>query len=83
VEASLTVYGANKKVLETRPVRAARVDAQRQTALPVWFELPLNDISPGKYECQVNLIDEFGRKFAFPRSSFAIVAIPSKPMPHS
>lgn len=73
VEASLTLYSANKKVLETPPVRATRLDTQRQTALPVWFQLPLNKISPGKYECQVNLIDEFGRKFAFPRSSFAIL----------
>lgn len=73
VEASLTVYSANKKVIETPSVRATRPDAQRQSALPVWFELPLNKMAPGQYECQVNLIDEFGRKFAFPRSAFAIV----------
>jgi VWFA-related protein len=73
VEASLTLYSSGKKVLETPSARATRVDAQRQSALPVWFHLPLDKVSPGKYECQVNLIDEFGRKFAFPRSSFAIV----------
>lgn len=73
VEASLSVYSANKKVRETPPSRATRVDAQRQSALPVWFELPLEKMAPGQYECQVTLIDEFGRKFAFPRASFAIV----------
>lgn len=73
VEASLSVYSANKKVSETPSVRATRLDAQRQSALPVWFELPLEKMGPGQYECQVTLIDEFGRKFAFPRASFAIV----------
>jgi VWFA-related protein len=73
VEASLAVYRGDKKVLETPPVRATRLDPQRPAALPVWLELPVDKIPAGKYECQVNLIDEFGSKFAFPRSSFAIV----------
>lgn len=79
VEATLSVYQDNRKVFETPTVRATRVDSQRQTALPVWLELPLDKIPAGKYECQVNLIDEFGSKFSFPRSSFAVVASPYRP----
>jgi VWFA-related protein len=73
VEASLAVYRGDKKVLETPPARATLLDPRRPAALPVWLELAVDKIPAGKYECQVNLIDEFGSKFAFPRSSFAII----------
>ncbi len=74
VEASMAVYRANRKVMETPAVRTTTLEAQRQATLPVWLQVPVDKIPPGKYDCQVNLIDEFGRKFAFPRSSFAVVA---------
>lgn len=73
VEASIAVYQGDRKVLETPAARAATLDPQRPATLPVWLQLPVDKIPPGKYECQVNLIDQFGRKFAFPRSSFAVV----------
>ncbi len=73
VEASLALYKDNKKVLETPPVRANRLSDNRNSTLPVWLQVPVSKIEPGKYECQVNLIDEFGRKFAFPRASLAVL----------
>jgi hypothetical protein len=51
----------------------------REGTLPVWLQIPLASIAPGKYDCQVNLIDDFGRKFAFPRTSMAILAGPKEP----
>lgn len=74
VEASLSLYRNDKKVFETAPVRASRLDAKREGALPVNLETPVAKIEPGRYECQVNIIDEFGRKFAFPRTVLAVVA---------
>jgi hypothetical protein len=73
VEASTAVYLANKKILETPATRTTTLDARRRSTLPVWLQLPVDKIPPGKYECQVNLIDQFGRKFAFPRLPFAVV----------
>jgi len=74
VEASLALYSGAKKIFESAPVRASRMSANREGALPVWFQVPLSKIAEGKYECQVNLIDEFGRKFAFPRAELAVVS---------
>ena len=74
VEASLALYSGQKKVFESAPVRASRLSTKRQAALPVWFQFPITKIEAGKYACQVNLIDEFGRKFAFPRAELAITA---------
>ncbi len=73
VEASLALYRNNKKVFESPAVRANRMNQKRQGTLPVWLQVSTSGIEPGEYQCQVNLIDEFARKFAFPRTSLAIL----------
>jgi hypothetical protein len=35
----------------------------------------LKDLKPGKYVCQVNIIDELGRKFAFPRTPVVLLPV--------
>ncbi len=72
VEASMAFHQSNKKIFESAPVRANRLSETRDGTLPVWLQVPISKLAPGKYACQVNLIDEFGRKFAFPRSSLAV-----------
>ncbi|HEX4167220.1 MAG TPA: VWA domain-containing protein [Bryobacteraceae bacterium] len=74
VEVSLALYSGKTKVFETPPVRASRLSDKREATLPVWLQVPTNSVKPGRYQCQVNLIDEFGRKFAFPRSPIAVTA---------
>ncbi len=73
VEASLAFYQHNKKIFESAPVRANRLSETRDETLPVWLQVPVSKLAPGKYDCQVSLIDEFGRKFAFPRSPLAVL----------
>ncbi len=73
VEASLAFYRGNQKIFETPPVRANRLSEQRDATLPVWLQLSMASIKAGRYDCQLNLIDEFGRKFAFPRALVAVV----------
>ncbi len=79
IEASLAFYAADKKVLETPSIRASRFAAQRSGALPVWLTMQIGDLKPGRYQCQINLIDAFGRKFAFPRTRLAVIDSTSKP----
>ncbi len=73
VEATLALYQNNKKVFESQPVRANRLSEKREGTLPVWLQMPVASVPAGKYDCQVNLIDEFGRKFAFPRTAMAVL----------
>lgn len=73
VDASFALYRGHKKVFETPAVRANRLSEGRAGTLPVWLQFPVTGFQPGKYEAQVNLIDEFGRKFAFPRTSLAVL----------
>ncbi len=77
VQATVALYSGGKKVFESSPVRANRLNDKRDGTLPVWLQFPVSKVDPGKYEFQVNLIDEFGKKFAFPRSSLAILPVES------
>jgi hypothetical protein len=67
------LYQENKKVFESPAVRANRLSEKRPGALPVWIQVPVSQLKPGKYDCQINVIDQFGRKFAFPRTTLAVL----------
>ena len=73
VEASLALYTGNKMVFQTKPFTAHQMTVKRSGVLPVRIQLPVSGIKPGRYACQVNVIDEFGRKFAFPRTELAVL----------
>jgi VWFA-related protein len=74
VAADLALYDGDRKVLETEAVRVNRLDAKRDNVLALRLQAPLKDLKPGKYVCQVNVIDELGRKFAFPRTAVVLLA---------
>jgi hypothetical protein len=44
----------------------------RPEAVPVALQVPLQGIAPGRYTCQIDIVDEVGRKFAFPRVSLIV-----------
>ncbi len=73
VSASLALYKDDKKVFESPAVRANRLSETRPGTLPVWLQMSMAKIPPGTYDAQVNLIDQSGKKFAFPRSSVAVL----------
>lgn len=72
--ATLAFYDRNRQIYQTNPIRLSRLNPDRPGTLPVSIEAATASLKPGRYECQVNLIDEFGRKFAFPRQPLAVVA---------
>ena len=74
VTASVAFYQGDKKVMETPAVRANRLNAKRQGVVPLRVEAQLKSLPAGQYVCQVNVIDQLGRKFAFPRSSIVVLA---------
>ncbi len=74
IVANLAFYRGGEKVLETKPVRANRLSTDHPEILPMNLQLPINQLTPGRYTCQLNVIDEFGKKFAFPRTSMVVLA---------
>jgi VWFA-related protein len=73
VTADMALYQAGQKVMETQPVRVNRPDAKRDGTISLNLNAQTASLKPGEYVCQVNVIDELGRKFAFPRTSLVIL----------
>jgi VWFA-related protein len=61
------------KAFEVGPVDATRLAATRPGAVPVQIQVPLKDLAPGWYICQIDVIDQLGRKFAFPRAPLVVL----------
>lgn len=73
VKVSLSFFNeAGAKAFEVAPVEVTQTSLTRPDALPVKLQIPLKDIAPGAYTCQVNVVDVVGRKFAFPRAQLVI-----------
>jgi VWFA-related protein len=61
------------KAFEVGPVDATHLAATRPGAVPVQIQVPLKDLAPGRYICQIDVIDQLGRKFAFPRAPLVVL----------
>jgi len=60
------------KAFDVGPLDFTQVADTRPEAVPVNIQVPLKDIAPGRYVCQINVVDETGRKFAFPRAALVV-----------
>jgi len=73
VKVSLSLFNKKSvKTFEVGPVEATQLAATRPEAVPVQIEIPLKDVTRGEYVCQINVVDEVGRKFAFPRAPIIV-----------
>jgi VWFA-related protein len=61
-----------EKTFEVGPVKSTQLVGTRPNAVPVQIQVPLKNLVAGHYICQLNVIDEVGRKFAFPRANLII-----------
>jgi VWFA-related protein len=73
VKVSMSLFNQKgAKAFEVGPLDATQLADTRPEAVPVKFQVPLKDLAPGRYVCQINVIDEVGRKFAFPRAPLVV-----------
>lgn len=68
---SLELIQGSTKVFETPIVQARALNVQGRDAVSVELDVPLSGLKPGQYLCQLNVIDDAGGSFAFPR--FAVL----------
>lgn len=76
VAATLSFYRGKTLSFESQPVRLDDFIPKRGQTLPVRFQTPLAQLAPGRYTCQINLIDENGRRFAFRRADIVVLPAP-------
>lgn len=73
VAATLSFYRGKTRSFESQPVRLEEFAPKRAQTLPLKFQAPLAQLATGRYTCQVNIVDETGRKFAFQRTEILVL----------
>jgi VWFA-related protein len=74
---SLELIQGSTKVYETPLVQAKAINVENRDAVAVEMDVPLAGLKPGAYLCQLNVIDDAGGSFAFPR--FAVLVRDAAP----
>jgi VWFA-related protein len=57
---------------ETPKVQATEVNTPSRNAIAFEFDVPLANLKPGSYICQVNVVDDAGGSFSFPRTAVLV-----------
>jgi VWFA-related protein len=77
---SIEFLSGGSKVYETPLVTADVINDPERGAVAFQFDVPLADLKPGTYICQVNVIDDAGGSFSFPRLALRVnAAAPTQP----
>jgi hypothetical protein len=76
---SILFFNGKVKTFETPVVEARQLNAPERKATVFQFDVPLAQIKPGFYTCQVNVIDDAGGTFSFPRLPILIREKPGTP----
>ena len=71
--ATVSFYRGAAKVLEAAPLKITTGLNPKSKAVPVSFQLPLAQFEPGKYICQVTVINPSAEKFAVWRSTVVVL----------
>jgi hypothetical protein len=64
---SIQFFKGKVKAYETALVEAKDLNAPERKAAAFQFEVPLSNLKPGWYTCQVTVIDDAAGTFSFPR----------------
>ena len=73
VVAVLSLYRGDERVFETAPLPVVGGMHPKSKAVPVKVSVPLASIEPGRYDCQITVLDPETQKAAFWRMPVAIV----------
>jgi hypothetical protein len=71
--ASLSFYRGKVKAFETAPLPIIQGLNDKTKAVPVSFTVPLAGLQPGRYTCQVNVLEPGVQKFAVWRSPVVLL----------
>ncbi len=74
---SIEFLSGGSKVYETPLVTADVLNDPERNGVAFQFDVPLAELKPGTYICQVNVIDDAGGSFTFPRLALRIMPTPA------
>ena len=67
-----TFYRDDKPVMQTAPVAVTDGLQAKSKAVPLNFNVSLADLAPGKYECQITVLDSAAQKANYWRAPIAV-----------
>lgn len=73
VVAFVTFYQGQTKVFETQPLAVTPASSNRLGAVPLSFNIGLNQLAAGRYDCQVTVLDPTGMKGTFWQAPIMVV----------
>ncbi|HEX4155939.1 MAG TPA: VWA domain-containing protein [Acidobacteriaceae bacterium] len=76
---SMELLSGGVKVYETPLVTARTLNDPEHDGVAFQFDVPLTQLKPGTYVCQINVIDDAAGSFIFPR--LALRVLPPAPAP--
>jgi len=71
--ASVSLYQERRKIMEVPAVVATPTSGTRLEVVPLRFKISLGGLLPGRYECQVSVLDPGGQRAAFWVGSLLLV----------
>ena len=71
--ASVSFYRGKVKAFETAPLKITAGLNAKSKAVPVGFSVPLGKLQPGRYTCQVSVLNPSEQKFAVWRSPMVLL----------
>jgi VWFA-related protein len=74
---NIAFFNGKVKAYETPLVEAHEINTPERHAAVFEFEVPLSQLKPGFYTCQINVVDDAAGTFSFPR--LALLVRPEKP----
>lgn len=77
VMTSIEFLSGSAKAFETPLVQATQLNEPTRDAVAFQFDVPLDSLKPGTYICQINIIDDAGGTFTFPRTAVLIRPAPA------
>jgi len=78
---NVSFFRGNTKAYETPVVESEQLNAPDRHAAVFQLDVPLTQLTPGFYTCQVNVIDDAAGQFRFPRLALFVREDKSPPVP--
>lgn len=71
--ASVSLYRDEKQIFSSQPQSVVPNASSRLGTMPLSFDLGLSSLAPGKYQCQVTILDPTAKKASFWRAPIELV----------
>ncbi len=80
VLSNVAFFRGDAKAYETQLVSVEQINVPDRKAAVFQLDVPLSELKPGFYTCQVNVIDDVAGHFAFPRVAMLVRAPAAAPL---